>query len=47
MARKRFIYERKELAALGYNSMDEVPGDIRKNLELLIEVNMTPNDRST
>jgi len=32
MARKRFIYERKELAALGYNSMDELPEDMRKNL---------------
>lgn len=46
MARKRFIYERKEIVGLGYNSMDEVPGDIRKNLEALIERNMTPNARS-
>ena len=46
MARKRFIYERKELAALGYDSLAEMPADIRKNLEALINRNMTPNDRS-
>jgi len=32
MARKRFVYERKEIVSLGYDSMDEMPEDIRKKL---------------
>jgi len=38
--------KKKEIAGLGYNSMEEMPTDIRKNLEAMIEKNMTPNDRS-
>jgi len=46
MARKRFVYERKEIVSLGYDSMDDMPEDVRKNLQALIDRNMTPNERS-
>lgn len=45
-ARKKFIYLRKELNLLGYDSMEEVPLEIREHLEKMLQENMNPNERA-